>query len=200
MLYITENTSQPQMKRDAGEDACRSLGTEEKKVNENDYEPAITSSVEIPNMKRTAPWISPGEAEWQEQMDQDDAKEVSLPPAEVGKFLDAQAAILAAGYRIRTAEIVRTHPIWFFVLDQANAPRIRNADRLMHHVRDIMRQAGLSFRDDDAMLRPDGRRLTVSFMWPTPARGKRRELAWEEGHFDWPHTHRNQPFKQLDLG
>jgi hypothetical protein len=123
--------------------------------------------------------------EW-EQMDQDDAKEVSLPPSELGKFLDAQAAFQGAGYRIRAAEIVQTHPFWVFHLTRTTAPRIQDGDEFLRHVRDILQGVGIYFKDDNAMIQRSGNRILVSFLWPTPARGTRRERAWDSGRFEKP--------------
>jgi hypothetical protein len=127
--------------------------------------------------------------EW-EQMDRDDLKEISLPPAELGKFLDAQEAFRSAGYKIRAAEIVRTHPFWVFHLTRTTALRIQDGDEFLRHVRDILRGAGLYFRDDDVMVQRDRNKILISFMWPTPARGTRRERAWDSGRFE-------KPLKQL---
>jgi hypothetical protein len=121
--------------------------------------------------------------EWNGETDRDAAKDVWHVGGEFGKFLDAKAAFRAAGYRIQTAEIVQTHPVWVFRLACTTIPNIEGADRFLHRVRDVMWRANVYFRDDDMVICFSGNRIIISILWSVPATGKRREAAWDESRF-----------------
>lgn len=121
-------------------------------------------------------WI---DSDW-EELEREAAKEVWVASPEMSRFLDAEAALLKAGYRIVTARIFEEHPVWLFLLDYSKASRISRMDELSRHFRDVMWQIGLHYSDKDAIVQLAGRnRVSFSILWKTPASGLQREIAWE---------------------
>ena len=119
------------------------------------------------------------ENDW-EEMDQSDAIGSWLASGELAAFLDAQNALQSAGYRIRTAQMVKTHSIWVFDLYQYTAPRFSDPDKLLRFLRDAFWRTAIYYREDDTLVQSVGRnRLVFSIIWDHPAREPRRAAAWE---------------------
>jgi hypothetical protein len=119
-----------------------------------------------------------------EELERDAAKEVWAAAPEMSRFLDAEAALVKAGYRIVTARIFEEHPVWLFLLDCSKVSRISRKDELSRHFRDVMWQIGLRYSDTDAIVQLAGRNLvSFSILWQTPSSGLQREIAWEGWRF-----------------
>lgn len=119
--------------------------------------------------------------DWDE-LERDAAKEVWVASPEMSRFLDAEAALVNAGYRIVTARIFEEHPVWLFLLDCSKAPRVSRKDELSRHFRDVLWQTGLQYSEEDAIVQACGRnRVSFSILWQIPASGLDREIAWERG-------------------
>jgi hypothetical protein len=117
--------------------------------------------------------------DWDE-LERDAAKEVWVASPEMSRFLDAEAALVNAGYRIMTARIFDEHPVWFFLLDYSKVSPISRKDELSRHFRDVLLQIGLRYSDKDAIVQAAGRkRVSFSILWQIPASGLQREIAWE---------------------
>ena len=118
--------------------------------------------------------------DWDE-LEREAAKEVWVASPELSRFLDAEAALMNAGYRVVTARIFEEHPVWLFLLDYSKAPRGSGKDELSRHFRDVMWQIGLRYSDKDAIVQLAGRnRISFSILWKIPASGLEREIAWEQ--------------------
>jgi len=123
------------------------------------------------------------DTDW-EELERDAAKEVWTARPELSRFLDAESALMNAGYRIVTGRIFEEHPVWLFLLDSSKAPQITRKDELSRHFRDVMWQIGLRYSDEDAILQAAGRnRVSLSILWQIPASGLDREIAWERWRF-----------------
>lgn len=118
------------------------------------------------------------DTDWDE-LEREAAKEVWVARPEMSRFLDAEAALMDAGYRIVTARIFEEHPVWLFLLDRSKAPKI-SGNELSRHLRDVMWQVGLRYSCKDAIIQATSRnRVSFSILWPVPASGLAREIAWE---------------------
>ena len=116
------------------------------------------------------------DTDW-EELERDAAKETWVAAPEMSRFLDAEAALVKAGYRIVTARIFEEHPVWLFLLEVS---RISRKNELSRHFRDVMWQIGLRYSDKDAIVQLAGRnRVSFSILWQTPSSGLQREIAWE---------------------
>jgi hypothetical protein len=115
-----------------------------------------------------------------EEADQWDAKDCwVIPDGELSAFLDAQQALIAAGYRVRSAEVVKTHAVWTFGVDQEKTPRFDNQRQLLCFLQNVLSGAGLRYQGEDLMVQPLRRnRLIVSIIWRIPAREPARSRAW----------------------
>lgn len=123
------------------------------------------------------------DTDW-EELEREAAKEVWVASPEMSSFLDAEAALMKAGYRIVTARIFEEHPVWLFLLDYSKVSRISRKDELSRHFRDVMWQIGLSYSHKDAIVQVAGRnRVSFSILWQTPSSGLQREIAWERWRF-----------------
>ena len=119
------------------------------------------------------------DTDWDE-LEREAAKEVWVASPELSMFLDAEAALMNAGYRIVTARIFEEHPVWLFLLDCSKAPR-RSKEELSAHFRDVLWPIGLHYSDKDAIIQAAGRnRVSFSILWPVPSSGLDREIAWEQ--------------------
>lgn len=120
-------------------------------------------------------------AEDWEEVDQWDAKDCwVLPEGELSAFLDAQQALIAGGYRVRSAEVVKTHAVWTFDVDQEKTPRFDNQRQLLSFLHNVLSGAGLCYQRGDLMVQPLQRnRLIVSIIWRIPAREPARSRAWQ---------------------
>jgi len=122
------------------------------------------------------------DTDWDE-LEREAAKEVWVVAPELSRFLDAEAALVNAGYRVLSARIFEEHPVWLFLLDCSKAPFSRK-DELSRHFRDVLRQTGLRYSNKDAIIQAAGRnRVSFSILWPIPASGLAREIAWERRRF-----------------
>jgi hypothetical protein len=138
-----------------------------------------------PPERPTCPLIADDE-KWNDDFDRDAMKDLWCLHGELGKFLETQRAFQAAGYRIRRAELVDSHPVWLFHLVPLASDGVLESNESLRGLRDILRRAGVYFRDKDVMMQRCGKQIIVSFLWPTPARGKARSRAWDEGRFQGP--------------
>jgi hypothetical protein len=119
------------------------------------------------------------DTDWDE-LEREAAKEVWVASPEMSRFLDSEAALMKAGYRIVTARIFEEHPVWLFLLDSSKAPRISRKDELSRHFWDVLWQIGLRYSEEDAIIQAVGRnRVSFSILWSVPASGLQREIAWE---------------------
>jgi len=118
--------------------------------------------------------------DWDEA-DRWDAKDCwVLPDGELSAFMDAQQALTLAGYQIRSAEVVKTHPIWTFDVDQDKAPRCCSHRQLLCFLHKILLGAGLHCQREALIVQPVGsNRLILSILWAIPAREPRRSRAWQ---------------------
>lgn len=119
------------------------------------------------------------DTDWDE-LEREAAKDAWVASPEMSRFLDAEAALVKAGYRIVTARIFEEHPVWLFLLDYSKVSLIGRKDELSRHFRDVMWQMGLHYSDKDSIVQLAGRnRVSFSILWKIPASGLEREIAWE---------------------
>jgi hypothetical protein len=116
-----------------------------------------------------------------DESDYVDAKETWLVTGEMAKFIDAKQAFQAAGYRVRRAELMELQPAWVFCLVRVTAPLTGNENGFRNHVRDILWQVRMYYRDEDLMIHLGRRHIILSFLWPVPACSELRIAAWDEG-------------------
>jgi hypothetical protein len=124
--------------------------------------------------------VASTDEDWDEA-DQWDAKDCwVLPDGELSAFLDAQQALIAAGYRVRSAEVVKTHAAWTFDVDQEKTLRFDNQRQLLSFLQNVLSGAGLRYQRGDLMVQPLRRgRFIVSIIWRIPAREPARSRAWQ---------------------
>lgn len=126
--------------------------------------------------------VEPDGNDW-EDADESDAKDCWVATGELAAFLGAQEAFKGAGYSLQHAELLEAHPMWVFFLKRTTAPRILEADKFLHHVRDLLWSVHVYFFDDDLIIQPTSSRIIISILWRIPNRGNRRQEAWEQRRF-----------------
>jgi len=140
----------------------------------------ITSSSTEPREGWPTARVASEDEDWDEA-DRWDAKDCwVLSDGELSAFVDAQQALITAGYRVRSAEVVKTHAVWTFDVDQEKAPPCSSRRQLLSFLHKILSGAGLHFQREALMVQPvRPNRLILSIVWRIPAREPRRSRAWQ---------------------